>query len=59
MYKSTKHKNKTISEYIVYLMMGDTPIEANTAIGVEDKDLLVLSYVTRYNWAEIINTDKN
>jgi hypothetical protein len=31
--KSQKHKNKTIFEYIVYLMLGPTPIEAYAEIG--------------------------
>ena len=31
--KSQKHKNKTIFEYIVYLMVGSTPIKAYAEIG--------------------------
>lgn len=31
--KSKTHKNKTLVEYIVYLILGNTPIEAYTEIG--------------------------
>ena len=34
-YKSTKFKGKVLSEYIVYLMVDDTPVEAYTAFGEE------------------------
>lgn len=47
-YKSKKHKDKVIPEYIVYLMIDNTPIEAVTAFGNEQKDLSVLSYYNKF-----------
>lgn len=35
MYKSTIHNNKAITEYIVYVMVDETPIEAYTELGVD------------------------
>ena len=32
-FKSSKHKNKYFYEFIVYLMVDETPIEAHTEIG--------------------------
>ncbi len=49
-YKSKNHKNKVILEYIVYLMVDDTPVEAVTAFGAEEKDLAVLRYYNRFAW---------
>lgn len=49
-YKSTRHKNKVIPEFIVYLMIDDTPIEANTAFGEEQKDSVVLNYYNKFAW---------
>jgi len=36
--KSTKHKNKIINEYIIYVMIGSTIIEAYTEIGDDNKN---------------------
>jgi hypothetical protein len=36
--KSSKHKNRVISEYIIYRMVGDTIIEAFTELGDENKE---------------------
>jgi hypothetical protein len=33
-YESSTHKNKTIVEYIIYVMVGDTPIKAYTELGL-------------------------
>ena len=49
-YKSKVHKNKTIPEYIVYVMIGDTPIEANTVLGEKEKDVVVLNYYNKFAW---------
>lgn len=49
-YKSKVHKDKTISEYIIYLMVDDTPIEANTALGEKEKDVVVLNYYNKFAW---------
>lgn len=49
-YKSKVHKNKTIPEYIVYLMLDDTPIEANTAFGEKEKNVVVLNYYNKFAW---------
>lgn len=37
-YKSSKQKSKTISEYVVYLMFENTPVEAYIEYGVEAKE---------------------
>lgn len=37
-YKSQKFKNKTISEYLIYLMVGDTKVAAYTEIGESAKN---------------------
>lgn len=34
-FKSSKHKNKYFYEFIIYLMVDETPIEAYTEIGGE------------------------
>lgn len=49
-YKSKRHKNKFISEFIVYLMIDDIPIEATIALGEKEKDSTVLSYYNRFAW---------
>jgi len=36
--KSIKHKNRKITEYIIYLMVGPTIIEAYTEIGDDNKN---------------------
>lgn len=36
--KSSKHKNRIISEYIIYLMVGPIIIEAYTEIGDDNKN---------------------
>jgi hypothetical protein len=48
-YKSKKHKGRIISEFIIYLMMGETIIEAHTAMGDSTKDLICLSLFNRYD----------
>lgn len=47
-YKSTRFKNKVIPEYIIYLLFGDTPIEAQIAIGDKERDSIVLQYFNSY-----------
>lgn len=47
-YKSTKYKNKFVSEFIVYLMVDNTPIEANTVLGEEQKNSTILSYYNKF-----------
>lgn len=37
-YKSRIHRNKLISEYIIYLMVDDIPIEAYTEMGIKERD---------------------
>lgn len=49
-YKSKNHKNKVIPEFIVYLMIDDTAIEAVTAFGEEQKDSVVLNYYNKFAW---------
>jgi hypothetical protein len=36
--RSIKHKNRKITEYIIYLMVGPTIIEAHTEIGDDNKN---------------------
>lgn len=49
-YKSKIHKNKIIPEFIVYLMIDDTPIEAITVLGEKEKNLIVLNYYNKFAW---------
>ena len=59
-YKSKRHKNKFISEFIVYLMIDDIPIEATIALGEKEKDSTVLYYYNRFAWqTEIKIIEKN
>lgn len=58
-YKSTNHKNKTISEFILYLMIGETIIEAQTTIGDQQKDLALLNLLQKYANTIINVIEKN
>lgn len=49
-YKSKTHKNKVVPEFIVYLMIDDTPIEAVTAFGEEQKNSAILDYYNKFAW---------
>lgn len=40
-YKSTVHEDKYISEYIIYLMVENVPIEAHLMMGTKDRDKTV------------------
>lgn len=57
-YRSKLNKSKIIFEYIIYLRLGDSILEAYTAIGEEDKDSTIKMLFERY-WTnelkEIIN----
>lgn len=48
-YKSAKHKNKILTEYIIYLMYGDTPIEAYLEIGELAKNKKIVELYLQYN----------
>ncbi len=37
-YESKRHKNKNISEYIIYLMVDNIPIEAYIEFGLSNRD---------------------
>lgn len=58
-YRSKRHKNKFIPEFIVYLMIDDTPIEATTAFGEEQKNSTVLYYYNRFAWQTNIKIIEN
>jgi len=52
-YKSQNFRNKTISEYIIYLMDGDVKLEAFTEIGTKAKNervqmILLSSFPTTF-----------
>ena len=40
-FKSTKHKGKELIEYIIYVMVGHTPIKAFIAIGEGQRDTII------------------
>ena len=44
-YRSKLHKNKIIHEYIVYQMINNMPIKADTAIGEINRDILIKKYL--------------
>ena len=59
-YKSKQFKNKTISEYIIYLMNDDIKLETFVVIGEEEKNkrvdmLLSSSFKTKINGEEYKN----
>jgi hypothetical protein len=59
-YKSKVHKNKIVPEFIIYLMIDNTPIEANTVLGEREKDNIVLSYYNKFAWqTQIKIVEKN
>ena len=45
-FKSSKHKGKSIDEYITYLMVDGTRIEAYVTLGLELTDMFVESIAT-------------
>lgn len=54
--KSITHKGKMVSEYLIYLMDGETPIECYNEVGVASKydrvnEILVAHFVSG-NWNE-------
>lgn len=58
--KSLKHKNKTVFEYIVYLILGTTAIEAYTEIGTNMVDNRVKKLLSLYDGNSItIKRDYN
>ena len=44
-YKSKTFKGKMITEYIVYQMINDIPIKADTVIGDNARDILIAEYL--------------
>lgn len=48
-YKSTKHKDKVISEYIIYLIIKDVTVEAHIEYGNIAKDARIKSISEQYN----------
>ncbi len=48
-FKSVKHKGKIVAEYIIYVMIGNTPIKAYVEIGNEAKDKRILSLLNNIN----------
>ena len=59
-YKSKVHKNKIVPEFIIYLMIDNTPIEANTVLGEREKDNIVLNYYNKFAWqTQIKIVEKN
>lgn len=47
-YKSTKHKDKRISEFIIYLMADNTSVEAHVELGPENRDKRIAYYNDGY-----------
>lgn len=51
-YTSMVHADKIISEYIIYLMIDDMPIEAYTEFGIKGRNKRV-EYLNRRNNAQL------
>ena len=57
-YTSMVHTDKMISEYIIYLMVDDMPIEAYTELGIKERDKRV-AFLNRRSNAELQITHFN
>ncbi len=58
-FKSTLHKNRYISEYLIYIMIDDIPIECHSAIGEDAKNDKLLELATNHFPNSLGNINEN
>lgn len=53
-YKSLRHKSKMISQFIIYLMAEDVPIEAYLEFGIDKRDERIDRLITLHKITDSI-----